>query len=222
MPVRSARRARAHPTPHKRTYTMRARAEATEATRLRILDAASAFFLQADYDAVSLEAVAARARVSLQTVLRKFGSKEALVLACARERHGEEFAMRAVAAGDVQGVARVLAARYEETMVMTRRLVSLEVRIPAIAEVLGLARAGHTQWLADAFAPWLPAREGPIRARRLAALFGATEIYVWWSWRTQLGLDARAAERAMVESLEALTTMWRTPQPPAARRPAHD
>jgi AcrR family transcriptional regulator len=183
---------------------MGARAASAEATTERILDAAVELFMGASYDQVSLEAVARRAEVSLPTVLRKFGSKDALLVACSRARSRREWDQRVVAPGDVRGAARVLADRYEELLPMWKRYLGLEERYPAIAQALGEVRRGHLAWLAEAFAPFLPRREGPARKRKLAAFFGATEIYLWWSWREHLGLDAREAERTMVELLEGI------------------
>src|SRR3954463_5599792 len=96
----------------KRAYRMQLRAASAEATLGRVLDAASELFSGASYDDVSLEAIARRARVSLPTVLRKFGSKDGLLLACARGRSVREIEARAVTPGDVRGAARVLAGRY--------------------------------------------------------------------------------------------------------------
>jgi len=49
--------------------------------------------------------------------------------------------------------------------------------------------------------------------RRLAALFGATEIYLWWTYRTHLGLGARQAEQTMFEALSAIVASFSTPSP---------
>ena len=84
----------------------------------------------------------------------------------------------------------------------------LELRIPAVGAVINTARKAHLAWLAGTFAPFLPRREGVLRKRRLAELFGATELSVWYSQRRHLGLDATAAEAAMVETLEALISHW--------------
>ena len=73
------------------------------------------------------------------------------------------------------------------------------------------ARKVHLAWLADTFTPFLPRREGVLRERRLAELFGATELLSGirsgdtWVWTL-----ARAAEAAMVETLEALISHWST------------
>src|SRR5215213_9795271 len=67
----------------RRPYTMKARAEAVEATRDRIARAAMARFLAQLYDDVTIAAVAADAGVSAQTVLNHFESKEGLFSAAA-------------------------------------------------------------------------------------------------------------------------------------------
>src|SRR5262245_6691631 len=130
------------PAPQKRAYTMGRRAASAEATQERILDAATELFLAESYDRVSLEDIAERARVSLPTVLRKFGAKDALLVACARERRGREMEKRTVAPGDVRGAVRVLASRYEALLPMWTRYLGLEERYPAVAEALGEVRRG--------------------------------------------------------------------------------
>jgi AcrR family transcriptional regulator len=184
-----------------------------------VLDATVALFLERSYEELTLQAVADAAGVSLKTVLRQFGSKDELVLACAHRRSAQESEVRAAAPGDVAGAARALADRYEEMATVTLKLLDLEPRFPAIAEVLRIARRGHLDWLAGVFAAWLPARPSRVRKRRLAQLFGATEIFVWNSWRKHLGLGRAEAEQAMAGTLRALVDAWcRTEGGPPGRR----
>ena len=61
-----------------RTYTMRARAEQAQQTRNRILDAVLTLVDEVPLAACTLPAIAERADVSVQTVLRVFGSRERL------------------------------------------------------------------------------------------------------------------------------------------------
>lgn len=187
---------------------MRLRADAAAATGARIREVATRLFSEGSYDDVSLEAVAQRAGVSLPTVLRKFGSKDALFVECARAVSERESEARVVAPGDVRGAARALALRYEQLLPVWKRHLDLEARFPAVAQVVAQARRGHLAWLAAVFEPWLSRRQGKVRTRRLAALFGATEIYLWWTWRTHLGQDEREAEQTMFEILEALLVRW--------------
>jgi AcrR family transcriptional regulator len=72
-----------------RPYRMRARAQAAEATAQAIIAAARALFAERPYDQVSLPVIAERAGVTVQTVLRRFGSKEELFAAAAHQRSGQ-------------------------------------------------------------------------------------------------------------------------------------
>jgi len=187
---------------------MRARAAQLQERRDGVLAAAFDLFSVVPFDEVSLAHVARRAGVGTKTILRQFGSKEGLVAACVGWGSRREAALRAVPAGDVRAVVRTLAARYEAGMDTMRRYIELEDRMPVVKRGLRTARAAHHAWLAVVFDRWLPARGG-TRARRLAALFGATEIYVWWSWRRRLGLSRADAESAMQDTLDGLVDAWR-------------
>jgi AcrR family transcriptional regulator len=191
-----------------RQYSMRARAAQLQARRDAILDAAYDLFSVVPFDEVSLAEVARCARVGTKTILRRFGSKDALLAACIQWGSRRETSIRAVPAGDVPAVVSTLAARYEAGMDAMRRYIELEDRVPVVERGLRAARVAHRDWLAAAFDRWLPAR-GVTRTRRLAALFGTTEIYVWWSWRRRLGLSRADAEAAMLQTLEAVVDRWR-------------
>jgi len=194
----------------RRRYTMRARATSALATRDRIIAAAVELFMQRPYDEVSLQVVADRAGVSLPTVMRKFRSKDALLLACADAAGARERDARVVVPGDVRDIARVLGARYEHIIPEWRRIQAVEDRFPAVARSVTLVRQQHLSWLETAFAPLLPStNDRRLHNRRLAMLFGITEIYLWWTWRTHLHLSAKQAEQTMAELLESTVAAWR-------------
>lgn len=190
-----------------RRYTMGSRAEGVERRKERIYSAAAELFMERAYDDVTLQDIAGRAGVSLKTVVRQFKTKEAVLLAGSHHRTRNEDVKRAVEPGDVAGAVRVLARRYEEISAMTMKRIALEERVPAIREAANIARAHHLDWLARVFARWLPSRKGPTRTRRLMALFGATELYTWWSWRL-LGSSPEQAAATMREMLDALIDRW--------------
>src|SRR5258706_4332197 len=123
-----------------RRYTMRARASAVRERRERVLEAAYELLMTSSWEDVSLERVAQRAAVGFKTVVRRFGSKDALLIACIRWRAPRESAARAVDPGDVEGAARTLAERYEQMGHIVSRYLPLEDRIPAVAEMLSIAR----------------------------------------------------------------------------------
>lgn len=59
----------------------RRRREAAEATRRRVVSAAADLFVEHGFAATTIEAVAAKADVSVETVYKRFGSKRALLAA---------------------------------------------------------------------------------------------------------------------------------------------
>lgn len=192
----------------RRAYTLGARAAQADERRARMVAAAVGLLHERSFEEVTLQAVADAAGVSLKTVVRHFGTKDELVIACVRARSQEESALRATSPGDVGAAVRVLAERYEALGAMTLELVAIEGRFPAVAAALAHARRQHLAWLAEVFAPWLPRRASRERTRRLAQLFGATEIGVWHTWRTHLELDRRDAEAALASTLAALVASW--------------
>src|SRR6185437_4741764 len=87
--------------PRSRGYRMVARADAAARTHQRIIDAALELYSEHDFEQVSLEDVAARADVTVRTVLRRFGGKEALLEAVAQAGdQAVEDRRRDVPAGD--------------------------------------------------------------------------------------------------------------------------
>lgn len=184
---------------------MRARAEAAAGTHRRILETAIRQFGARYYDEVSLADVAREAGVTVQTVLRRFGSKEGLAdAACA---HGMEDVRRArftSEPGDLEGAVRNLVAHYEEWGDRSLRFLAQEERVPAARRVTDGGRALHHAWVDHAFAPWLAKARGAPRARLRARLIAATDVYVWKILRRDLSLDPRAAEAAIRETVAAM------------------
>src|SRR5262245_27695286 len=112
-----------------RPYVQRARAETTEVTRGKILTAARDLLFEGSYHDVTVQAVADRAGVSLNTVLRHFASKEGLLRQGVEQWSDQESELRTVRPGDVAAIARVLADRYEETGDVVARYAALAEEI---------------------------------------------------------------------------------------------
>ena len=194
----------------RRTYTMRARAEAVEATRDRIARAAMARFLGQLYDDVTIAAVAADAGVSAQTVLNHFESKEGLFSAAAAIFSADMAGAREQARPrDAAGAVASLMDQFERSGDGNVRLALLDERIPAVKVALDDARAHHQAFLADVFADRLPP-EPAERRRALAALHAATDVYTWKLLRRDLGLGRRTAQQVMTEMVEAIASAWPT------------
>src|ERR687886_3118575 len=113
----------------RRPYRMVARADAAQATARAIVAAARRLFAEQPYDEVSLTAVAAQAGVTVQTVLRRFGAKDKLFAAAARERSEE---IRAEREAGTPGDVSDLVAHYERWGDEQLHLIAHEARTPAI------------------------------------------------------------------------------------------
>ena len=189
-----------------RRYLMVARAEAAVATGERILDAAVETFWERPADTFSLEEVARRAGVSVQTVIRRFGGRDGL-LAAAGEREAQRVRRQRDEApvGDVEGAVRVLADHYEELGDRVLKMLAEEGRVPGLRPIADRGRSLHRQWCARVFAPTLAGRAGVERSRRLAQLAAICDVYTWKLLRRDAGLSRRQTELALVELLEPMT-----------------
>ena len=188
-----------------RAYTMSARAESAAQTGERILDAAVELFWERPTDRLSLEDVASRAGVSVQTVIRRFGGKEG-VLVAAVEREGQRVeAQRGTApVGDVAAAVRVLVDHYEEMGDGVLLMLAAEPQFPGLTPIIDRGREVHRQWCSRVFAPSLEASRGVDRTRLLAQLVAVCDVRMWQLLRRDGRLSRRQTERALVELLDPL------------------
>ncbi len=187
----------------KRQYTMSARADAARQTGERILTAAFDRFEVAVFDEVTLDQIAADAGVTVQTVIRRFGSKEGIIRALTHVMQAQVAAQRSDApVGDVAGAVTNLLAHYEAVGDLMMHLLRQENRVPAFAEVTARGRTVHAEWCARVFAPWLDARSGVGRRRLSAQLVAICDVYTWHLLRRQQGLTQRQTTLALLELLE--------------------
>lgn len=184
---------------------MTARADAAAETHRGILEAAIRQLGARYWDEVSLGDVAAEAGVTVQTVLRRFRSKEGLAAAATALAEEQVRARRwGTAPGDLDAAIEGLAGHYEEWGERSLRFLAQEARVPALARVTAVGRALHHEWVDHVFAPWLCRRRGAARARLRARLVAVTDVYVWKVCRLDLGLDAKASARTLRELVAAV------------------
>lgn len=189
-----------------RQYRMSARAEAAAATAERILDATTELFWEHPTDQIRLDEVANRAGVTVQTVLRRFGSKEGLFEAAAtRERERVREARATVTPGDVPGAVANLVEHYELLGDRVLRMIAEEQNVPAIAQVVQEGRQLHRDWCRTAFAPSLAGLTGAARQRRLAQLVAVCDVQTWKLLRRDSGLSRTQTELAITELLAPFT-----------------
>ncbi|MDE2227988.1 MAG: TetR/AcrR family transcriptional regulator [Alphaproteobacteria bacterium] len=181
---------------------MALRSARAAATKARIRDAAVALHADRLFD-FTLDEVARRAGVTVQTVLRIYGSKDALYLlmmdgAANRQRRDSP-------PGDVPAAVAALYDDYETIGDQVIQYLADELRNPTLAPKVELGRQAHRQWVETVFAPQLRARTGRARQDLRHALIVATDVYAWKLLRRDLKLDRRDIERVITQMISALT-----------------
>lgn len=180
----------------KRRYTMTSRALKAQETRERIRGAAMELYVERPIEDFTLEDVARRANTTVQTVLRAFGSKEDLVLAALTGLAQSGTPLKPTNPGDVAAAVRAHFDIYETVGDVVIARLGDERRIPALKPALEQGRAGHREWVAKAFAPYL--RDNPELFEMLNVL---TDVYVWKLLRRDRGLDRAAAETIVINMI---------------------
>jgi AcrR family transcriptional regulator len=154
---------------------------------------------------VSLDEVARRAGVSVQTVIRRFGGRDGLVAAAAaRETERVRGQRDEAPPGDVAGAVRVLVDHYEAMGDRVLRLLAEEQRSAGLRPIADIGRTVHREWCTRVFAPALAGRAGAEHQRRLAQIVAVCDVYTWKMLRRDAGLSRRQAELALAELLTAL------------------
>jgi AcrR family transcriptional regulator len=186
----------------RRPYRLKARAETAAATGERILDAAVEAFWESPGEQISLDEVARRAGVSMQTVIRRFGGRDGL-MAAAGEREAKRVSEQRERApvGDAAGAVRILVDHYEEAGDRVLKMLAEEERVSGLREIADRGRELHRRWCARVFAPALSGLSGTERGRRLAQVVAICDVYTWKLLRRDGGLSRRQTELAMVELL---------------------
>ena len=183
----------------KRTYTMGARAEAVQATRTRIQEALFRLGCERLFVEISLDDVAREAGVSVQTVLRQFGSRAAMIEAnveYAVNRVAEE---RLAPVGDVDAALRVICDHYELRGNMALLMLAQEHADPQLRALTENGRRMHRQWVEDVFAPFTGDNDAMVDL-----LVVATDVYTWKLLRQDRRLSRTQTERRMKTMVSAL------------------
>lgn len=176
----------------RRAYSMAVRGERAAATRQRILDAAREQFdlRSADF---TLDTVASTAGVSVQTVLRAFGSKHGLVLAAIGTDRSEVPHIAELPVSIGEAVALVVD-DYERIGDRVIWMLAAEHRIAGFTEIADEGRRRHRDWVEAVFADDLASLDPAHRDEMLAALLVAVDVSTWKLLRRDLGLDRESTE----------------------------
>src|SRR5262249_54760752 len=146
----------------------------------RILDAAELGFFESGGAEPTLAAVADRSGVTVQTVMRRFGSRDGLITATIGRMAAQVSLQRGSApVGDPAGAIANLVEHYEEVGDRVLRVLEIAARNKAVRQLTNLGFAYHREWCKRVFAPTLEGLEPGERSLRTAQLVAATDVYVW-------------------------------------------
>ena len=184
---------------------MTARAEAAERTRVAILDAAVHLATTRLLAHISLDDIASEAGVSVQTVLRRFGSRAGLIDA-ATAHAGREVGRGATGpgrrhrgGGEARGGLTTSAGATAWVLLLAQ-----ETTDPQVRRITDNGRRLHREWVERVFAPYLPTPPAP-REALVDLLAVATDVYTWKLLRRDRGLDRTATEHRIRQFVSALT-----------------
>ena len=129
-------------------------------------------------------------------MLNRFATKENLFLEFMARFHDELGAIRARLAAARRSAVRVVPRQYELMGDANVSVLGLEHRLPALAQVSRTGRDRHRQWIEDVFGEQLPA-DPRARHTVVAAVYAATDVYVWKLLRRDLGNSLAETTRVM-------------------------
>jgi AcrR family transcriptional regulator len=200
-----------------RPYRQTARASAAEATGERILVSFLQRFRQQWLEEITLDAVAADAGVTVQTVIRRFGGKDQLLDAAADHLNREITGRRAGAAGDVLLGIDLVTHDYEVDGDLYWRMLAQEDRYPVLRPFCDRGRVGHREWVASVFHPWLEGLPSRAAAERLDSLVVATDVFVWKLLRRDLKRPVRAFKSTVTALIAGVLPAGAVPNPSETR-----
>jgi AcrR family transcriptional regulator len=176
------------------------------ATHAAILGAAARIISHEPFEALSMRRVALDAGVSLSTVVRHFGTKDALLGGLVAM--GEDDPARApryeITQGSLVEAVRVAVDEYEAEGDTLLNILGQEHRFPALSRLLDTGRTGHRQWIRWAFEPQLRRRRGSRRQLVEDLLVVATDVYTWKLLRRDRALSVDETRHAMTELVRAV------------------
>lgn len=188
-----------------RTYTMRARAEQAQQTRDRILDAVLSLVDEVPLAACTLPAIADRAEVSVQTVLRVFGSREGLSEAALERRLPAVLAERPADPNDRRRSIEALIDHYESRGDGALLLLGQETWEPIAARVTTVGKRVHREWVEAVFADVVAASDAASRIELVDLLVAATDVYAWKLWRRDAGRSRSETVDRMLRLTASIT-----------------
>ena len=187
-----------------RSYSMTKRSITVAKTQGRILQAVLELATEKLTVEIVLADVAQRSGVTVQTILRHFGSRDGLFDAAVEFGSAEVVAERATPVGDVTEAVRVIIDHYETRGDWVIALLGQEGSDERIRGITMPGKQLHRDWVESVFGPELADHAGPKDRVVTDLLVVATDVYTWKLLRRDRGLSRELTEQRMRHLVDAI------------------
>lgn len=188
-----------------RTYNKTARAEAEQATGEAILDAALNAFSSELFDRVTLHQIATASGVTVQTVIRRFGTKEELFELLANREGQRIITEREVPVQKgLHAALHALVMHYEHDGDMMLNFIQQEHLFEPVRKLVVRGREVHREWVKTHCNNLLSGCSEEQCEHNLLAAITATDLYTWKLLRRDHRLDPESVVSVMYRIITAL------------------
>ena len=181
----------------RRPYRSRLRAEQACQTRLRILESAAELFAQSGYVATTIDAVATRSGVAVDTVYATFGNKKSLLSALIDLRVTGASVGSDVLAGDAPRALSTMSNQRQMIASFSADIAPRVERVRPIDDIIRSAAAADPE-ISD------------LRSRMQENRFNKLRVFIEW-------VAANGALRDGMDGDEATTIVWMLTSPEVNR-----
>lgn len=179
-----------------RTYDNSNRARSAARTTETITKAAEQLLIDSSLNDITLNTIAARAEVTVQTVIRHMGSLEGCLQAVAERVYERVQKQREIMEpGNISGAIDNLIHHYEKEGKLVLNLLAREQTGDSFAsELTKSGRTYHRKWMIELISPLMKKYQPDI----VDALVAATDIYTWKLLRLDIGRSAEETKKTMI------------------------
>jgi AcrR family transcriptional regulator len=189
-----------------RPYKKKARARSEEATGKAILDAAYREFSQELFDRVTLNRIAELSGVTVQTVIRRFSSKEELFRQLALREEKRILEQRNVPEDEgLESAIHALIQHYERDGELVLNFLAQENQIEQIKEITDRGRKIHMKWVETYCRHLLEGETEEERTQNRFAAIAATDLGTWKLLRKDYGMEPDKIAGVMMKLLNGIS-----------------
>lgn len=188
-----------------RAYNQVARAATSRETEEQIAAAFLRLMQKKWFDEITLDDIADEAGTTRQTIIRRYGGKSGVLAAFVENIDKFIRTQRwKVPVGDIDAAVSCLVEEYEDLGPWLIRTLSLEGRFSELRPGLDKGRAGHREWIAYAFGPWLDKLERAEREKLLLELIVVTDVWTWHILRNDQKLESKKVKELVKNMIERM------------------